>query len=108
MGITGIALLFAAERTVEARGGPVPVDGFMREGRVIARGVDEGFDRRLRYLVGADGLAGLIAAGDDLRFRRGEEDFAVGDAREGCFGRRIGKGIEVRGQAFDLLDVKTV
>jgi len=50
-GIAFVAPLLAAEIAVEALGLFGPVDGFMREGRIIGFGVPEAFERRHLYEI---------------------------------------------------------
>jgi len=104
-GIAFVAPGLAAEVPVEARRMFGAMDAFVRESRVEAFGIAEAFDGRELDVVGFLRVVGPAPAIPDVGLRSGEEPIGVLDSfnvRE----PRLGLGVVVLRQAFDLLDVE--
>ena len=82
-----------------------PVGAFMRERGVIAFGVAERLEGRHLHEIGTDIVIRHVSAMANIGSRRGEEIFRALDPLHRIkpwFGKRV----EMRGQAFDLLDIE--
>ena len=82
-----------------------PVGAFMRQRGVIAFGIAERLEGRHLHEIGADIVIGHIAAMADIGSCRGKERLGALDALH-RIKPRLGQRMEMRGQAFDLLDIE--
>ena len=107
-GIAGIAPAFAAAVAIEAAGMPGPMNELMQERAVVAVGGDEGREGGHADAVGVQGVAGLVAAMDDVGAEPSREP--VDRLASAHLGLRLGlwreRGRELCRQPIALLGVE--
>ncbi len=104
-GVTGIAPLLAPQIAIEPGFMARPVGAFMRQRGVVAFGIAERLERGHLHEVGADIVIGHIAAVADIGFGGGKERLGAFDPLH-RIEPWLGDCMEMRGQAFDLLDIE--